>query len=627
MGSLGRRLCACGTVGPIFTKELRVASRRRRHYLMRFGFLALLTLFVVMVYVSSVQEATGAYQLVQMSEAGKHIIVTVMWFSLMAGQLVAVALMSTSISNELYHRTLPVLMTTPVGAARLVVDKLFSGLWQLLLLLAMSFPLLGVVRVFGGVPWRFVIAGTCITLTASLFAGLVAMFYSAIFRRAYVSILLSLATGFVLYGVVPNVLMLVGFLLLGTSHSSLLGHLMMLWPNPPTAMMLLTFDLYQPAFLPVGFAWGWVGHCIVMLILCAVMVGLCTLMVRKVSFRNAFGNAGRRKRRKFKPTSAPAPSAAADAPPAPPAAAMAAAADAPPLPSAATEPPKPSARARKIKERPLRRISGSPLMWHELRQPMIRSLAGRIVLIVVAVVAMLSFYVPMGMSHAFEDAQAHATMAFMYVLVAIVGTSVIAATNITGEKESGTLGILLTTPIGDSQIVTAKAAGVLRRSLPLWIPLFLHTALFGAVGFLHVILLPQLLLLALGTSALLTMSGLLLGCRLRKTMSAVIANMAFAGIIWILLPVLLSFLAHALASDGLRELLDIVVLAVPPLQAWSLTATSGVYDAYPVGSLEPVAEGGAAQGLVIAGVTFAFHALLAGLLWLGAVGSLRRKAA
>ncbi|MHC4337989.1 MAG: hypothetical protein ACYSTG_08610, partial [Planctomycetota bacterium] len=212
--------------GPIFDKELRVSSRRRRNYWLRFAYMAVLTLFVVMVWLSVVEmQGTwrGAYRVSLMSEAGIHITSTIVIFQFVATQLIAVIMLSTSISDEIYNRTLGLLMTTPINSFQIVMGKLFSKLLQLILLLAISLPLLAIVRVFGGVPWGFVISSLCITLTAVIFAGSLSLYFSIGGRRAYAVILKTLFILGVLYLFIPLFIPMMAALLLRSWLSGGIG--------------------------------------------------------------------------------------------------------------------------------------------------------------------------------------------------------------------------------------------------------------------------------------------------------------------------------------------------------------------------------------------------------------------
>ena len=165
--------------GPLLDKELRVSSRRRRNYILRSVYVIVLTVFVAMVWLSVVKYgASGAYQRSRMAVAGKTIISTIVTFQFFATQMIAIVMLSTAISDEIYHRTLGLLMTTPINSFQIVMGKLCSKLLQLILLLAISLPLLAIIRVLGGVAWNYVLSSLCITLTAVIFAGALSMHFS-----------------------------------------------------------------------------------------------------------------------------------------------------------------------------------------------------------------------------------------------------------------------------------------------------------------------------------------------------------------------------------------------------------------------------------------------------------------
>ncbi|MHC4527138.1 MAG: ABC transporter permease subunit, partial [Planctomycetota bacterium] len=146
--------------GPIFDKELRISSRLRRNYLIRSAYVMLLTLTVVSAWLSLMMSGGGtslAFKISRSAEIGKGVILAITWFQFLAGQLVAVIMLSNSISDEIRRGTLDVLMTTAINSFQIVVGKVLSKLLQLILLLAVSLPLLAVVRVFGGMSWEYVV--------------------------------------------------------------------------------------------------------------------------------------------------------------------------------------------------------------------------------------------------------------------------------------------------------------------------------------------------------------------------------------------------------------------------------------------------------------------------------------
>ena len=129
--------------GPIFDKEMRVSSRRRRNYVLRFLYIGIFTVLVAAVWAEHVAyNRSSVYQTSRMASAGVTLVVTVLWFEFLAAQVIAAVMLSTSISDEIYKRTLGVLMTTPIGSFQIVLGKLTSKLLQIVLLLAISLPLL-----------------------------------------------------------------------------------------------------------------------------------------------------------------------------------------------------------------------------------------------------------------------------------------------------------------------------------------------------------------------------------------------------------------------------------------------------------------------------------------------------
>ncbi|MEJ2704996.1 MAG: ABC transporter permease [Sedimentisphaerales bacterium] len=220
VNSISRVLGLSRLMGPIFSKELRVSSRRRRNYILRSVYLIFLTVFLTMIWLDVVNftRVSGTYVVSRMAQAGKQIIVTLVWFQFYATQIVAVVMLSTAISDEIYHRTLGVLMTTPVTSLQIVMGKLSGKLLQLVLLLAASLPVLAVVRVFGGVPWEYVLSSLCMTLTALVFVGSLSLFFSTFSSKAYVVIIVTLAALGLLFGF--PLFLITGQLGRGSWHSS-----------------------------------------------------------------------------------------------------------------------------------------------------------------------------------------------------------------------------------------------------------------------------------------------------------------------------------------------------------------------------------------------------------------------
>ncbi len=142
--NLLRHLSPLRLAGPIFDKELRVASRRRRGYALRCVYVLFLMVFIAAIWIPTVKVRSGVTSRAQMETAAKTITLCIVWFQFFAAQLVAIAMLSTAISDEVYSRTLAALLTTPLSDRQVVLNKFSSRLVQVLLLVATSLPLLAV---------------------------------------------------------------------------------------------------------------------------------------------------------------------------------------------------------------------------------------------------------------------------------------------------------------------------------------------------------------------------------------------------------------------------------------------------------------------------------------------------
>ena len=565
-------------VGPIFTKELRVSSRRRRNFALRAVYLAILTAVVTLFWLASVEwdtHGSHAYHVTMMSRAGRIIVLSVVWFQFCGIQIVAIVMLSTAISEEIHHRTLGVLMTTPIRSFQVVVGKLLSKLLQLIVLLGMSLPLLAIVRIFGGVPWEFVVAGLCITLTTAIAVASVAMFFSILFRRAFASILLALGVVVVLHGGVP----LIAALLLDALDLDTPGVVLPLlsaWSHvsPYPALTLASAEVLEPRATAALGAFHWWGNCVVSLLFSGGVLAACTAMVRRVALGQIAGatgaGAGAASALQANAPSRRPPTTGAEPPDPPPAPLVVLM---PTARAASFAPPVPRARVRPI--------TGSPIVWRELRAGWIkRKLLFRILVGVGAWLLLMIYGLIAAVDNGFRDNDVHAVMVFLFVCLGAIATAVLAATTITAEKEANSWEILLCTTLSSWHILRGKIVGVLRKCLPFWLVPLGHVALFMMVGLAHPVLMVHLALVTASVIGLLAGSGLYFGARLKRTTTAVIANLGLALVLWGALPLALALSTEVLPRGPLRremwDLTEYVADANPMLQAGMLTdAASG----------------------------------------------------
>jgi ABC-type transport system involved in multi-copper enzyme maturation permease subunit len=564
--------------GPIFDKELRVSSRRRRNYVLRFLYVMFFTGLMSLFWVDLVaHRASSVYQISRMATAGRGVVMVVVWFQFLTSQAIALVMLSTSISDEIYHRTLGVLMTTPIGSLQIVLGKLLSRLLQLVLLLAITLPLLATVRVFGGVPWDFLVASLCVTLTTTVFVGSLSLFFSIFTRRAYAVIITTVLAMATLFALLPFI---VAFLV----HKvvSMGAFFDVLCYVNPYAVMVKASTAMETA-RSMRFV-GWASHGIISLGASGLLLLLSTVLVRKAALRQAAGQSG--------------------------------------LWSfggrhAAMEDSTRTAR--------IRRVTGSPVLWKERSTPLLgRRKLGIILVLLLALGLLVATYIACASGGMLTDPEVHATYIVIFLFLGMLFTAVLPATCVTSEKESQTWPLLMTTALSDWQIVWGKFLGAVRRSAPAWLFLIGHVAVFTLAGIIHPVGAVQLAILVTWVVFFLSGSGLYFSARFRHTTTAVIANVALAVGLWAVVPLLLAIgLGIAgIGSDVLLVYMDMnpVVHAAVITDA---TAKSGGLTAYNwvEGGISDVGE---ATGWIL--LAFVLY-VVAGLAFIARAGArIRRNA-
>ncbi|MBN2138796.1 MAG: hypothetical protein JW720_13390 [Sedimentisphaerales bacterium] len=480
-----------------------------------------------------------------MAEAGMAIVAAVMWFQFIMTQLVAIVMMSTSISDEIYHKTLGLLMTTPINSFQIVVGKLLSKLLQLVLLMVISLPLLAIVRVFGGVPWGYIISGLCVTLTAVLFAGSVSLFFSILSRRAYVVIILAILTFGTLFALIP----VLGAMIFISSDMLSEGEFFrgLTFVNPYFCLIFMTEAMMSARTAALMGGAAWMAECIVFLLASGLLLLISVAMVRRVALRQAVGQLG------SPPPVRPQP--------------VVAGGDTVSSTDSLSAP---------------RRVTGSAILWKELKSPLLgRRKVAFLITIAVGLILLFMTYAFFANEDALDDDDVHILYGVVFVSLGTLFTIILPATCITSEKESLAWPLLLTTTLGEWQILGGKFAGVVRRCLPVWCLLFGHIVLFILAGVIHPIALFQVGILVAWIVVFLSASGLYFSTRFRRTTTAVIVNFTFAAAIWAVIPLLMFLVAEIdqLDYDLLESYLDtnpfvhIVVIL-------SATAGHGGLDSY-----------------------------------------------
>jgi ABC-type transport system involved in multi-copper enzyme maturation permease subunit len=193
-------------LGPIFEKELRATSRRKRTYVLRAAYLGGLLLVMLAAYTSTRSMYRGggvAFRVQQQNELGQVFFAVFSFFGVISMAAIGPVLTSTAISSERLHKTLPVLLMTPITSFQIVTGKLFSRLLVALTLVGLSLPVLALVRLLGGVDLSQMFGVLVLFAVTAVSTAAVGLFFSTLFNRAFAAILLSYGLLFGIYGFIP----------------------------------------------------------------------------------------------------------------------------------------------------------------------------------------------------------------------------------------------------------------------------------------------------------------------------------------------------------------------------------------------------------------------------------------
>jgi len=513
--------------GPVFEKELRVSSRRKRNYFTRVVYLVFLTGFLSVIWLDAVDftVSSGTHVASRLALAGKQIITFLVWFQFYVMQFVAIVMLSTAISDEIYHRTLGVLMSTPITSFQIVMGKLSGKLLQLILLLGVSLPLLAIVRIFGGVPWGYIVSSLCMTLTTLIFVGLLSLLFSSFSRKSYIVIIFILLTLGFLFGL-PYIL--IDRIPVRLSRD--ISRIALYHVNPYLMLDLNTSIMLNPG-LAGRISFSWPIHCSIMLMASTFVLIGCVYRVRRVAIAQASGRldiiAHLRHLKVVKPVEK----------------------------NVAT-----TSDAR------IRRVKGPPVVWKELKSRISNWEKLAVAVIIGLEVSMIAaMYLFPVVASAFGYEETHMMYIWIFMGLGMFSATVFPSTCITSEKESRSWPLLLTTTLNDWQILLGKFVGVLRRSMFVWLLLLFYVVSFWAFQYVGPLSLIHIIFIIAGTIVFLSGTGFYFSSRLKHTNEAVITNVALAASLWGLLPLILALLAQA--DRSMRELREYYLNVVPFVQA------------------------------------------------------------
>ncbi len=496
--------------GPIVDKELRVASRRIRYYLLRMVFVGIIGLLILLSWTSAYRfSGSTALQASRMSVISITVTTTVIGFLFFAVPFLAAVMMSNSISDEIRRGTLATLMTTPITMPQLVVGKLLSRLAHLLLLTAVALPPLSILRLFGGVPWEAVMPGIVLTMTTAILAGSVSLWFSVTARQAHQALSMTIGIFILAY---------LGGILLSIWGSALVSNgILPKWtlglgpifrilnPYPIFLSMMAGSRMATTAGL------SWALHCPISLGMSALILAWACVRLRKAMIRQAFdpnrvGVIGK------------------------------------------------ALGAGRI--RPIRAVGNPPITWKDLHSTL-REKGWRERFTIPLALAMLGVAYFLAWEYdELNEVVFHAIFAAILALLGLLWTTTLAGTTLAREKESRTLPILLMIPRSDTDILWQKILAIFRKTASIWMILAIHVIVFSVVGPLHPMSFPVLVLIVAPTLVFILGLGLFFSAHCRSTTAATTWSFVVPLLMWFFNPFLAlcnPIFAIGLALVGLQH--------------------------------------------------------------------------
>ncbi len=168
-----RWLLRLGPTNPIAVRLVQNGSRRTRHLYIRSAYLA--ALIIVLLWALLIKTSGTNLSSRELAAAGAESFTWIAYLQIGLICILAPVFMGGAIAQEASPRTWEVLLTTPLGAAEIVLGNLFGRLFFVLALVFASLPLFALTQFFGGVPGPSIFASTLIASAAALLVGAIAI--------------------------------------------------------------------------------------------------------------------------------------------------------------------------------------------------------------------------------------------------------------------------------------------------------------------------------------------------------------------------------------------------------------------------------------------------------------------
>ncbi len=157
-------------IGPVFQREVVIAPRRVRTYVVRAAYVAalLMLIFTAWLVLTGTQKVLDIGDLARFGAISFQILapLQLVWAAFFAAMLAAAA-----VAHEKDRQTLVLLLLTNLSNTELVLGKLLASIFNVLVMLAAAVPLFLLISLSGGISYGQIAWAFAITLSSVLACG------------------------------------------------------------------------------------------------------------------------------------------------------------------------------------------------------------------------------------------------------------------------------------------------------------------------------------------------------------------------------------------------------------------------------------------------------------------------
>ena len=186
-------------MNPIAVRLVQNASRRNKHLYVRSAYLAVLILVLLWAMLGNTPGGMVSYR--ELASAGATSFAWIAYLQVGLICILSPVFMAGAIAQEANPKTWDILLTTPMSKLEIVLGNLLGRLFFVLALLFASLPLFALTQFFGGVPGTSIINSYIVSAGAATLVGAIAISLSVsrlVGQRAvftfYVSVVTYIAT-------------------------------------------------------------------------------------------------------------------------------------------------------------------------------------------------------------------------------------------------------------------------------------------------------------------------------------------------------------------------------------------------------------------------------------------------